>query len=62
VTEFASSMGGEVTAGVAPTGGARFEVAYPRFDPAAAGAAEPTFDPHHSDQHVSEPQPARRSR
>jgi C4-dicarboxylate-specific signal transduction histidine kinase len=29
VTEFASSMGGEVRTGVAPTGGARFEVTYP---------------------------------
>jgi signal transduction histidine kinase len=36
VTEFASSMGGEVTTGVAPSGGARFEVTYPRFTAAAA--------------------------
>jgi signal transduction histidine kinase len=36
VTEFASSMGGEVTAAVAPSGGARFEVTYPRFTAAAA--------------------------
>jgi signal transduction histidine kinase len=35
VTEFAASMGGEVTASVAPSGGARFEVRYPRHDPAA---------------------------
>ena len=57
VTEFASSMGGEVSTGVAPSGGARFEVAYPRHDPTAAPASE---EP--SDEHVSEPQPARRSR
>jgi len=62
VTEFASSMGGEVTTGVAPSGGARFEVAYPRFDPAAADATEPPPAQHHPDQHVPEPQPARRSR
>lgn len=33
VTEFAASMGGVVTTGAAPSGGARFEVTYPRHDP-----------------------------
>jgi signal transduction histidine kinase len=33
VTEFAASMGGVVSTGAAPSGGARFEVTYPRHDP-----------------------------
>jgi signal transduction histidine kinase len=36
VTEFASSMGGVVTTGVAPSGGARFQVTYPRHPSATA--------------------------
>lgn len=36
VTEFAASMSGEVSTRVAPGGGARFEVAYPRADTASA--------------------------
>jgi K+-sensing histidine kinase KdpD len=45
VTEFASSMGGVVSTGVAPGGGARFEVTYPRHRPAAAPqVTAPTSD------------------
>lgn len=38
VTEFASSMGGEVSADAAPSGGARFLVTYPRHHPAPVEA------------------------
>jgi signal transduction histidine kinase len=44
VTEFASSMGGQVTTGVAPSGGARFEVTYPRFTAQAASHVPPRGD------------------
>lgn len=44
VTEFAASMGGEVTAGAAPSGGARFEVIYPRHDPTADVHVAPRGD------------------
>ena len=39
VTEFAASMGGEVSIGVAPGGGARFEVTYP-LAPAAGTSSQ----------------------
>lgn len=53
VTEFASSMGGEVTTGVAPSGGARFEVTYPRHRQELALAAH-AVDSHVSDSHLSD--------
>jgi len=52
VTEFAASMGGEVSTGAAPSGGARFEVTYPRHDPAAETVPVP--DPLLSGSHLSE--------
>jgi len=54
VTEFASSMGGEVTTGVAPSGGARFEVTYPRHDPAEQVDPITVAVSRFSDSHVSE--------
>ena len=39
VTEFASSMGGEVAILAAPTGGTRFEVTYPLASPRGRGTA-----------------------
>ena len=65
VTEFAASMGGEVGTGVAPTGGARFEVVYPRHDPGGPGdpgdpgdAAEPD-EPGEPGELVTGPDPRR---
>jgi signal transduction histidine kinase len=45
VTEFVSSMDGEVSTGVAPTGGARFEVTYPRHSAATVPHVSELGDP-----------------
>ncbi|GAB3243721.1 sensor histidine kinase [Nocardioides dilutus] len=45
VTEFAASMGGEVSTHVAPSGGARFRVTYPRHHPATVPLVSDLGDP-----------------
>lgn len=53
VTEFAASMGGVVSTGAAPSGGARFEVTYPRHDPDAPDDPDEAVDA--SDPRLSVP-------